>query len=327
MDSSHRRGTYTGRHGADPIGTLATAQEEVAELGPDLRSALALVCRHTRELTGSDGAGLYLLEGDELVCVSASGRTEAIVGLRVPATKIFAGRCVGEETLTAVCNDAFDDIRSDREVAERLGVRSMLCHPIYVGAVQAGVLEASSSKPGAYGADALATMRLLAGLVAAAFRNAAHVKTRRPDAADPVTGLPDASTYRYRLRMEVERSRRTGAPIGLAIMRLVGYYDADAMGIVSDSLQGMRAIDEVFLADGGTFAVLMPDTPLEGALIAARKIAAAVTEPLSELGIQVKVGAAQRDDLDADSLHQAAWRAAGGAPERGAETADVSLSL
>ena len=326
MDSSHRRGTYTGRHGADPIGTLAAAQEEVAELGPDLRSALALVCRHTRELTGSDGAGLYLLEDDELVCVSASGRTEAIVGLRVPATKIFAGRCVGDETRTAVCNDSYDDIRSDREVAERLGVRSMLCHPIYVGTVQAGVLEASSSKPGAYGADALATMRLLAGLVAAAFRNAAHVKTRRPDAADPVTGLPDSTTYRYRLRMEVERSRRTGAPIGLAVMRLIGYYDADALAIVAEALHGLRSIDEVFLADGGTFAILMPDTPLAGALIAARKIAATVTDQLADLGIHVRVGAAQRDDLDPESLHQAAWRAAGGPPPR-AEFEDVPISL
>ncbi|MGH2806646.1 MAG: GGDEF domain-containing protein, partial [Actinomycetota bacterium] len=187
------------------------------------------------------------------------------------------------------------------------------CHPVLVGSVRAGVLEASSTTVAAFDRDDSKLIRALAGLISAAFRTASHVKSGWRQDTDPVTGLPNPTAYRHRLGFEVERSRRTGEPLGLAIVQLLGYYDSTALAIVAGALGGLRKIDEAFLVDGGTFAVIMPNTPLEGAMIATRKISTALAEPLAEFGVLVRVGAAQQAGLDAGELHDAGLDAAGSA--------------
>ena len=305
MGETATAGSYTGTTEPEQISLLARAQEDVAELGPDLRSAVSLICRYAVELTSGDGALLHLVEGDRLVSVAGAGRTKAIVGLSLPASKSFAGESLRWDE-TQACDDTLRDDRVDPQVAQRLGIRSLMCHPITVGTVRAGALEVSSTNVSAFGSETAAVMNFLASLVTTAFRNAALIKSRRPISMDPVTGLPDETTYRDRLRLEVERSRRSGSPVAIGIVRLVGYYDDNALGLVTTALSQLRSIDEAFVIDGGTFAVIMPNTPIAGAVIATRKLVAAVTEPLAELGVHVRSGAAQSNGSDANALHDAA---------------------
>ncbi|MGH2806451.1 MAG: hypothetical protein ACRDKT_04155, partial [Actinomycetota bacterium] len=103
-------GSYTGQTNAGALDIIAAAQEEVADLGPDLGSAIAAVSRHTLQLTGSDGAAVYLVEGDELVCIAGAGRTEQFIGLRLPAGRLFAGRCLDKDDFEA-CDDVLADDR------------------------------------------------------------------------------------------------------------------------------------------------------------------------------------------------------------------------
>ena len=324
-------GAYVGLNDRAPDRGLKAAREEIADLGPDVHSAVGLVCEFADALTDSDGAALYLLEGDEFVCVAGAGRTALIVGLRAPTSKLFAGRCLGLGG-PSNCSDALDEPDLDRDVVARLGVRSLLCHPIVVGAVQGGVLEVSSSRPGAFDEDDVDTIRLLAGLTGTAFRNAAGIRAARPPRlSNPIARIPGRSEYRHRLTMEVERSRRTGSPVAVAVVRLEGYYDVAALSTVKRAVGQLRGIDETFAIDAGVFAVIMPGTPLAGAIVAARKVEMSLAE-LAATGVDVQVGVAQRDDLTPDSLHENAWVMAGGVSrstqvDRSAIVLDLPLVL
>jgi diguanylate cyclase (GGDEF)-like protein len=89
---------------------------------------------------------------------------------------------------------------------------------------------------------------------------------------DALTGLPDRRSYQDRLEIEVERTRRFRTQLTLCFLR-VGRPAGDAVvRKVAAILRGGRRADEVFRIGGDEFAVLLPQTDVDGARIAAGRI-------------------------------------------------------
>lgn len=153
------------------LAAIVATQQEVATAGLEPDAVVGLITRRSQELTGATGAAVGLLEGDEMVYRAASGSAEASVGLRVKAAAGLPGLCVRNAEVL-LCDDAEVDDRVDRGTCRNVGARSMAVVPLLQNGAPAGVLKVLSDRAGAFGAREVQTLRLMAGLTAAALGNA-----------------------------------------------------------------------------------------------------------------------------------------------------------
>lgn len=104
-------------------------QTNIAQLGHDLGSVMALVVERTLSLVVSDGAVIELAEGNEMVYRAASGIAAPQLGLRLNLGTSLSGLCVrtGQQL---ICQDTERDPRVDLQLRRALGIRSMLVVPL-----------------------------------------------------------------------------------------------------------------------------------------------------------------------------------------------------
>ena len=90
----------------------------------------AAIVERTQRLTGADGAVVQWLDGNEFVYSHASGIASLHVGLRLdPPTSLSGQAAALGQTLH--CPDVELDDRADREGCRRVGIRSLICAPLY----------------------------------------------------------------------------------------------------------------------------------------------------------------------------------------------------
>jgi diguanylate cyclase (GGDEF)-like protein len=180
-----------------------------------------------------------------------------------------------------------------------------------------GVLALYGRGGGAFTEDDLVTVRLLVSQAEAAIENTfLHEEASRLSITDSLTGVWNRRHFDLRLDEELERSARFLEPFGLLLL------DVDAFKPINDvyghpagdfvlvelarRLQDVtRSVDVVARFGGEEFALILPRTPLEGALLVAEKIRTAVARvPFDALGqeipVTVSVGAAAYPDSGVD---------------------------
>jgi PAS domain S-box-containing protein len=120
-----------------------------------------------QSLTNATGAVVELVDGDEMryQCVSASLRQH--VGLRLKRAGSLSGLCV-EQATVLTCDDAETDPRVDRHACRRVGVRSMVCTPLFQHGRAIGVLKVMSDSAHAFDNDDDFLLTLLGGAIGAA---------------------------------------------------------------------------------------------------------------------------------------------------------------
>jgi len=155
---------------------------------------------------------------------------------------------------------------------------------------------------------------------------------------DPLTGLYNKRGFQQRLAEEVSRARRTKQPLSLIIFDIdhfKNYNDSNGhpagdalLALLSSLLRGMpdkgfksapfRESDICVRYGGEEFAVLLPDTPLEGAITKADRLRAMVetypfpeceTQPGGSVTISIGVSAYPTHAVDANELVEHADRA------------------
>lgn len=116
-----------------------------------------------------------------------------------------------------------------------------------------------------------------------------HNEMFKHDYTDELTGLANTRTFWVRLEEELKRTQRAQDTMSLMLLQINKldavrkHYD-DKMAediIISIGLllrSSMREIDIIARVEGGTFAVIMPDTPTYGASAAAKRVVRIVTE-------------------------------------------------
>ncbi len=142
------------------LSALANARIETALF---MQSVVDLSC----SLLRTPASVIELVEGDEMVYRCASAAFSTHVGLRLPRTSSLSGLCLREARVLRA-DDTETDPRVDREACRRVGVRSMICVPLFEGGAAVGVLKVMATTPSAFSSRDEETLTLLAGALGAA---------------------------------------------------------------------------------------------------------------------------------------------------------------
>lgn len=291
---------------------IIATQEEIASAALELDEVMALVVSRAQQITGAAAGVVELIEGEEMVYHAVSGAAEAFVGVRLAVQTSLSGCWLLQEAVLH-CEDAEVDPRVDREAAERVGARSMLCVPLAYGERAIGVLKVYDPRPYAFAEDDVATLRLLSRLIGAAMGHAGDFELQRyASQHDALTGLPNRRAFDEQLIREVARADRHGGELTVCLADLDAFKaindrQGHAMGdtvlrAVAGILKRLRGTDQAFRFGGDEFAVIFSGADIIGGRTAMHRTEAMIESDPACRGVGLSWGLAQFADNDAETL-------------------------
>jgi diguanylate cyclase (GGDEF)-like protein len=220
-----------------------------------------------------------------------------------------------------------DDRDLDREMLDRLGVSSFAVVPLRAGSVQYGVVVADqcfTGRPVTEGDTSVLAM--LCSALGLAIENVAldaqSRKLRALAEKDELTGINNRRNILVVLQREIDRARRYGKPLSLAMVDVDHFKDwNDLHGhqIGDKVLQSVvqlvshcsRDIDECGRYGGEEFLIVLPETPADHAVLYAERLRIAVeshgealraTYPESSLSVSIGLSSLSPRGDDADRM-------------------------
>lgn len=192
-------------------------------------------------------------------------------------------------------------------------VRCALLMPLVVHGETEAVVVLASREQGRFGPSSL---EQAASLVEQAATALALVQARVEAGTDAVTGCMNHRAMRRRLAEEIARASRAGSKLSCMLIDLddfklvndrYGHGAGDAvLRSVSETLMGeFRAFDRVARYGGDEFVVIMPETDLQSAAIAAERARERLKgiTIVSTQGTAASIGVAEwRHGMDVDQL-------------------------
>jgi len=297
---------------------IIKTQSEIAASDLDTDQVMHLVAKRAQEITGATSAVIELPEGDEMVYAVTSGEATPYLGIRMDRRSTLSGLALDRDQVL-YCEDTEIDPRVDRRASRRVNLRSMICVPLKHQGDAVGVLKVYAPNPRHFGDADVESLNLLSDAISAHLAHAELFEVAAKEGrTDALTGLCNRRAYEERRVVEAARSARYGRPLALCLFDLDGFKavnDRYGHPAGDEVLQGVarvidssRLTDDAFRIGGDEFAVLMPETSLDGGKIAARRLAQALAEAnlgdgtvTASYGVAATVG-------DALSLHDAADR-------------------
>jgi diguanylate cyclase (GGDEF)-like protein len=298
---------------------IIKTQSEIAAADLDSGEVMQLVAERAQELTGAAAGVIEVPDRDEMVYTVTTGDATPYLGIRLDRDSSLSGLALDLDQVLH-CNDTEVDPRIDRAASRRVNARSMIAVPLRHDGESFGVLKVYSSNPNAFGREQVETLQLLTESISAQMAHASLFELKEKESrTDALTGLLNRRAYEERLAIEAARSARYGHPLGLALFDLDGFKAVnDQLGHpagdlvlkgVAEAIDSSRLTDDAFRIGGDEFALLMPETKLEGAKIAAERVVKAIEE--ADLGdgmVTACFGVASLSSGDGLALHDAADR-------------------
>ena len=197
---------------------LLEVQAELAnfELEPD--ALLRIVADRASDLCGADGAAAALSDGKEYVYRYSSGILSLYSGVRFGADAGVLSYALrtGE---AYHCRDSETDPATEDYVWCHLGARSMVVVPLRHAGQMIGLLQVVSSRPNAFRAWQVQSLRVLGGVLAAALNHATAQASNRKLLAERTGALAALRESEERFRNAFE-----SASAGVAIVALDGRW-------------------------------------------------------------------------------------------------------
>jgi diguanylate cyclase (GGDEF)-like protein len=303
----------------DRLMAIIRTQSEIAASDLNTDQVMYLVANRAQEITGATSAVIELPEGDEMVYAVTSGEATPYLGIRMDRRSTLSGLALDRDQVL-YCEDTEIDPRIDRRASRRVHLRSMICVPLKHQDRAVGVLKVYSPEPRHFGEAEVETLNLLSEAMSAHLAHASLFEVAAKEGrTDALTGLFNRRAYEERRVVEAARSARYGHPLALCLFDLDGFKavnDRHGHPAGDEVLQGVakvidssRLTDDAFRIGGDEFAVLMPETALDGGIIAAKRLTTALAEAqLGDGTVTASYGVASTVG-DALSLHDAADRA------------------
>jgi diguanylate cyclase (GGDEF)-like protein len=213
-----------------------------------------------------------------------------------------------------------DSADLDRPKRLRYRTDSFLAVPLVGNGGVLGVVAFTDRRDGApFSQDDLAALRLMADPAALALttqklRQAADEVTRLAS-IDPLTGLFNRRYFDSRLEAELQRARRNGEPLTLLMVDIDNFkrINDDHGHMVGDRLlrcvaerlrRGVRIFDVCARYGGDEFAILMPSSNVDTAVLVADRIRASVGGHCAHgaAGVTVSIGVAHSDGREQELL-------------------------
>lgn len=268
------------------VATVVAREADLEEIGRVVAQEAALLLNAT-------GSAVYRFESEEsATCIAAHppAAPDASVPVAVTLTPASAtgrtartGRAtrVSDYRLTAATDPSI------REVVDA-GLVSGIAAPLWTRGELWGALTAGSSEPDAFGSAEERRLAAFAELAAIAVANAeTRAELDRLADTDPLTGLANRRAFTQRLAGEVERARRYGHSLALAILDLddfkrindtLGHQTGDAvLAEVGRTLMATTRAGELVARMGGEeFAWILPQVDAAGGVAAVERACASI---------------------------------------------------
>ncbi|HWT97069.1 MAG TPA: sensor domain-containing diguanylate cyclase [Terriglobales bacterium] len=252
---------------------IIRAQTEIAQLGLDLGSVMALVADRVRTLTHATGAVVELAEGEDMVYRAGAGIGDDLLGLRLKRQGSLSGLCVASNEILS-CTDSEIDDRVDREACRKVGLRSMMVAPLSHDGTTVGVLKVASAAVAAFSEEDRKVLQLMSGLIAAAMFHAARndmAELYHRATHDPLTNLANRALFYDRLRQALALAERRSAQLGIINLDMDGLKaindnfghragDAAIRETASRLSLACRRSDTVARLGGDEFAIILTET-------------------------------------------------------------------
>ncbi len=256
----------------------------------DLDEIARVVAQEAALLLGATGSAVYRFEAEDRgTCIAAHPPAGASQGQEVPLTDASATGRTARSGLPARVDDYR---RGPGDEAVRgvvdAGLRSGIAAPLWTRGRLWGALTAGSVDAGAFGPPEERRLAAFAELAAIAVANAeTRAELDRLAETDPLTGLANRRAFTARLHGEVERARRHGHLLSLAILDLddfkrindtLGHQVGDVvLAEVGARLASTSRAGELVARMGGEeFAWILPQVDMENAIRAVRRACAAI---------------------------------------------------
>ena len=304
----------------DRLRAIIKAQSEIVASNLDSAEVARLVTQRAQELTGARAGVIEVPDGNEMVYAVTTGDATPYLGIRLDRDSSLSGMALDLDQVLH-CNDTEVDPRIERGAVRRVKARSMIAVPLRHDGEAVGVLKVYSSAPNAFGPEQVETLQLLTESISAQMAHASLFEVKEMESrTDALTGLLNRRAYEERLSIEAARSTRYNHPLGLAIFDLDGFKavndrlghsagDAVLQG-VAEAINSSRLTDDAFRIGGDEFSLLMPETWLEGAKVAATRVVTAIENAqLGDATVAASFGVASLSSGDGVALHDAADRA------------------
>jgi diguanylate cyclase (GGDEF)-like protein len=304
----------------DRLRAIIKTQTEIAAADLDSGALMRLVAQRAQELTDASAGVIEVPDGDEMVYTVTTGDATPYLGIRMNRDSSLSGLSLDLDQVLH-CNDTEVDPRIDRTASRRVKARSMMAVPLRHGDDAFGVLKVYSSTPEAFTPEHVETLQLLTESISAQMAHASLFELKEMESrTDALTGLLNRRAYEERLAIEAARSARYGHPLGLAIFDLDGFKAVNdrfghpagdaVLRDVAAAIDSSRLTDDAFRIGGDEFALLMPETWLEGAKVAATRVVTAIEDAdLGRATVSACFGVASLTSGDGVALHDAADRA------------------
>lgn len=195
----------------------------------------------------------------------------------------------------AVVPDLKRDTANNDPLLTRERIASMVCIPLTQQELPVGVLYLYDFVPRYFDPRQLNLLALLSSFAVMAINNARlHSRTRQMAITDALTSLHNNRYFKQVFPQEMARARRYAKPLALIMIdidnfkRINDTYGHPRGDQVLQSLgkvlaTSLRASDYSFRYGGEEFAVILPETRLEGAFLVAEGLREKVREMVSAL--------------------------------------------
>jgi diguanylate cyclase (GGDEF)-like protein len=174
-------------------------------------------------------------------------------------------------------------------------IHSLICVPLLLQNRPLGVLYLYDHQPRDFAERQLDLLAIFSSFAVMSIDNASlHTKTKRMAITDGLTGLHNSRYFKQVFPYELSRARRYAKPLSLIMMDIdhfknlndtYGHPKGDQVlaGVGKVLSNSLRAADFSFRYGGEEFAVLLPETRLEGAFLVAESLRDKMSKSLSPL--------------------------------------------
>jgi len=278
------------------------AQKAASHLNPS--ELLSSICREVRSAFERDFARVEVVDPRkiELIVEAEAGYGTELLGRRISYGEGLSGvAAISREPVLA--NSVLSD---SRYVALRPAVRSALSLPLKYRDDLLGVLSLESVREYSFSQQDVLTLQSLADQVAIALHNAREYQLAVDQAiTDGLTGLKTHRFFMEALDREWRRSERSHRPFSVLMMDLdgfkqvndqAGHLEGDRVLAAVASLLNARSRQANVVAryGGDEFAILIPETNTEQAVVLAERLRAALEADdfLHVRGVTASIGIA-----------------------------------
>ncbi|MCP2617918.1 sensor domain-containing diguanylate cyclase [Candidatus Aminicenantes bacterium AC-335-A11] len=268
----------------------------------ELDELLSCVVNLIKDKLGYSFTGIFLPVGKKLVLKAHSMGEEAHLGFEIKFGEGVVGKSAESKEVINVGDISKCDFYIPSELKD---AKSALAIPILHENRLFGVLAVESSEKNAFKKDDIKLLKILCSQIGIALRNVEmHEELQKLAITDSLTGLYNYRFFRNRLEQEITRAKRYGRPLSLIFIDIddfkfindnFGHLKGDEVliAIARLILDNIRKVDSVSIMKeveidiavrygGEEFMVILPETPLQGAISAGERLRKLIKKEVNE---------------------------------------------